>query len=257
MTPRPNRLEPFLLAALLLAYSNGMALLAYRRGRDPERAFLFANPAALLVMLLYASNRPGGLRAVGIQRDRLPLSLTSGLAVGGLLSIVPLLFFRKPLLLDTPLEFGPVARMTPRQLLLDLSVRVPVNIALVEELAFRGLLFDALRASYSERTAVAATSLAFAGWHFAVTYAAVRQTNLSGSTRLPAPLRPFITPIALFGGLLSTALAGLAFALLRKQTGNLASSVAAHALVDALLIASLWLSQHPTPTKHTKEKRAA
>jgi membrane protease YdiL (CAAX protease family) len=48
--------------------------------------------------------------------------------------------------------------------------------------------------------------------------------------------------------MLSTALAGLAFALLRKHTGNLAASVAAHWLVDSLLIVSLWRGQrliHP------------
>ncbi|HST03955.1 MAG TPA: CPBP family intramembrane glutamic endopeptidase [Chloroflexia bacterium] len=232
--------EPLLLAALLLAYSNGMTALAYRGGRDPERTYLFANPAVLLTMLLYALKRAGGLRAVGLRRDGLVGSVAQGLGLGGLLSLVPILFFRRPVLLDTPLEFGPVANMSKRGLLLDVGMRVPVNIALMEEVAFRGLLYDALRMRYSERMAVVGSALVFAGWHFAVTYASVRQTNLAMSARLPTPLQPLVQPIAVLGGMVSTGLAGAAFALLRRHTDNLAGPVAAHWLLDSLLIASLW-----------------
>jgi membrane protease YdiL (CAAX protease family) len=240
MIRKANPHEPLLLAVLLLAYSNGTTVLAYKRGRDPERAYLFANPLMLLAMLLYALKRSGGLRAVGLRREGLAGSVMKGLGLGGLLSLVPLLFFRKPVLLDTPLEFGPVASMSKRGLLLDVGMRVPVNIALMEEVAFRGLLYDALRMRYSERMAVVGSALAFAGWHFAVTYAAVRQTNLAMSARLPAPLQSLVQPIAVSGGMLSTGLAGAAFALLRRHTDNLAGPVAAHWLLDSLLIASLW-----------------
>ena len=249
MPHKGNGPEPFILTILLLAYSNGMSMLAYRRGHDPERAYLFANPAVLLAMLLYAVKRPGGLPATGVRRDNLGGSVTKGLGLGALLSIVPLLFFRKPVLLDTPLEFGPVANMSGRELLLDVAVRVPVNIALMEEMAFRGLLYDSLQVRYSERTALLGSAAAFAGWHFSVTYVAVKQTNLADSVRLPGLLRPFILPIAVLGGMLSTAFAGLAFALLRKHTGSLAASIAAHWLVDSLLIMSLWHGQRPTRPK--------
>jgi membrane protease YdiL (CAAX protease family) len=249
MTRKVNGPEPFFITILLLAYSNGMSVLAYRRGHDPERAYLFANPVVLLAMLLYAAKRPGGLRATGVRCANLPGSVARGLGAGALLSVVPLLFFRKPVVLDTPLEFGPIANMSGRELLLDVAVRVPVNIALMEEMAFRGLLYDSLRVRYSERIALLGSAAAFAGWHFAVTYAAVKQTNLAASARLPGVLRPFILPIAVLGGMLSTAFAGLAIALLRKHTGNLAASVAAHWLVDSLLIISLWYGQRPPRPK--------
>jgi hypothetical protein len=138
MSPKVNGREPFFLTILLLAYSNGMSMLAYRRGHDPERAYLFANPAMLLAMLLYAVKRPGGLRATGMRRDNLAGSVAKGLGVGALLSIVPLLFFRKPVVLDTPLEFGPISNMSGRELLLDVAIRVPVNIALMEKWLFAG-----------------------------------------------------------------------------------------------------------------------
>ena len=84
MTHKVNGREPLFLTILLLAYSNGISMLAYRRGHDPERAYLFANPAVLLAMLLYALKRPGGLRATGLRRENLPGSVAKGLGVGAL-----------------------------------------------------------------------------------------------------------------------------------------------------------------------------
>jgi membrane protease YdiL (CAAX protease family) len=225
----------------LLAYSNGLTLLARKRGLDPERSFLFANPAMLLGLLAYASSRPGGLRAAGLRRERFGKSFLLGIGAGGLLSILPLAFFRNPVVLDTPLEYGPVAKMTAGDLLKDLGLRVPVNISCLEELAFRGILYDSLRERFSERAAIVGSTCAFAGWHFAVTYAtATQQTNIAGATRLPAVLRPFVPLLIVLGTMLTTGLAGGLFAYLRKRTGSLAAPVAAHWTVDALMIWALW-----------------
>jgi membrane protease YdiL (CAAX protease family) len=242
MPRKPDLREPLILTALLLTYSNGLTWLAYRRGHDPERTYLFANPALLLAMLLYASKRPGNLPAVGLTQTSLPTSVLLGLGAGGLLSIVPLVFFHNPILLDTPLEYGPVAKMTRRELREDIVLRVSVNIAFMEELAFRGLLYDSFRARFSDRAAMIGSAAAFALWHFAVTYATTQQTNMAETARLPRFLQSFIQPIAVLGGMLTTGIAGLAFAYLRKRTGNLAAPIAAHWLADSLMIASLWRS---------------
>jgi len=235
--------EPLILTALLLAYSNGLTMLATKRGRDPERSFLFANPALLLAMMAYASSRPGGLHAAGLRREGLGKSVLLGLGAGGLLSIVPLAFFRNPVLLDTPLEYGPVVTMTAGDLLKDIGLRASVNIACLEELAFRGILYDSLRVRFSERAAIVGSACAFAGWHFAVTYTTTtHQTNILATTRLPAFLRPFIPVMIVLGTMLTTGMAGVLFAYLRMRTGNLAASVAAHWAVDSLMIGALWWS---------------
>jgi membrane protease YdiL (CAAX protease family) len=242
--------EPIILSATLVAYSNGLTALAHARGKDPERAYLFGNPVMLLSLLWYASRRPGGLGAVGLNRRGLPRSLVLGIATGGLLSIIPLLFFHKPLLLDTPLEYGPVITMTRRDLVKDIGLRVPVNIAFLEELAFRGLLYDSLRTRYSEKAAIVGSAIAFACWHLSVLHATTTgQTNLAGAARLPSFLRPFIPAIAVLGGVVSTGIAGAAFALVRKQTGSLAGPIAAHWLADGLMIASLWRSAQRRATR--------
>lgn len=236
----PQNVEALTLAGLGLVYSNGLAWWAHRRGVAPEEAFRRLNVGVLALMVGYAALRRGGLRGVGVVPERLGRSVLWGVVTGTVLSLPPLVFFYGPILLDTPLEYGPIARMTRREMLLDVLVRVPLSIALFEELLFRGLLYSALRRGRSAAFSLAASSAAFAGWHFAVTYTSAAQSNLSSAARLPWPLKPFVQPLAVMGGLLSTGLAGAAFGLVRERTGNLAAPVAAHWLVDGVMIVALW-----------------
>jgi uncharacterized protein len=240
--------EALVLGAALLGYSNGIALWAERRGNLPDGLFRVLNPLLIALMLIYAARKPGGLAEVGVHRAGLARSLAGGAAVGLGLAAPPLFFFYKPLLLDTPLEYGPISRFTRREMLVDVFLRVPVGIALLEELAFRGLLYAALRRSLPTRAAIAASAATFSGWHLMVTATSAAQTNLSAAARLPRLLRPYVQPIAIVGGLLTTGAAGLAFGALRERSGNLAGSVLAHWIVDGLLIATLWRrSQLPGP----------
>ena len=82
--------------------------------------------------------------------------------------------------------------------------------------------------------------MAFALWHFTVTYASAKHTNMATAARIPQFLRPMIHPIAVIGGMISTGLAGVVFGLVRERTGNLAGPVVAHWVVDGLMIAALW-----------------
>lgn len=227
-------------AAGLLAYSNGLALWAQRRGISTDGTFRTVNPFVALIILAFAAFRPGDLAEMGFRRAGLGRSLVDGLGVGLGLSAVPLLLLHRPLLLDTPLKYGPVTRFTRRELLVDVLVRVPIGIALFEELAFRGLLYASLRRHLSARAAIAASSATFAGWHLVVTATSAAETNLNDVARLPRLLRPYVQPIAVLGGLLSTGLAGVAFGMLRERSGNMAGCIVAHWVVDGLIIATLW-----------------
>jgi membrane protease YdiL (CAAX protease family) len=236
--------EPLALGVLFVAYSNGLAVWAQSRGRFPEALFRRLNPLVVLGMLLYASRRPGGIPATGLRGRGLARSVGEGITTGIGLSIMPLLFFRRPVLLDTPLEYGPVARMARREMLEDVLLRVPVGIALLEELAFRGLLYAALRRGYSVKTSVLWSAAAFAAWHLAVTYTSAVQTNIADSLRVPERARPVVRPLvlpaAVVGGMITTGFAGVVFALLRERTGNLVGPIVAHWIVDGLMIAALW-----------------
>lgn len=228
------------LAGLLLLYSNGAAVWSLRRGGEVEGVFRNVNPALLGLLFLYARTRPGLWPQVGLRREGLGKSVGWGILAGLCLSGPPLLFFARPILLDTPLEYGPVAKMTRRELLVDVFVRMPTGIAILEELAFRGLLYGLLKRALPLPAAIGGSAAAFAGWHVAVTAASAAQTNL-GSARLPRLLRPYVQPLAVLGGMISTGFAGVVFALVRERTGNLAGAVIAHWLVDGIMVAALWL----------------
>ena len=113
----------------------------------------------------------------------------------------------------------------------------------------RSFLRSALRRQFSPALAIAINAVAFAGWHFAVTAASASQSNLADAARLPRLLRPYVQPIAVLGGMLSTGIAGAGFALLRERTGNLAGPILAHWTVDGLMVAALWhrRPQQPEP----------
>lgn len=239
-TLHPSDREAVALTLLALAYSNLLPWWATRRGLNPELMFRRVNAGLVALMLAYAARRSGGLQEVGLRGPGLAKSVVGGTLAGIGLSVLPLIFFYRPILLDTPLEYGPIHGMTRRELLQDLFLGVPVNIALLEELLFRGLIFSALRRNHSLPASLAGASAAFAGWHFSVTYTTAAQTNLSTAARLPRFLKPFVQPLAVVGGMLTTGLAGVAFGLVRERTGNLAGPVVAHWLVDGIMIYALW-----------------
>ena len=255
--------EPLVLSALFVAYSNGLAIWAESHKRFPEALFRRLNPFVIVALLLYASRRPGGIPATGLRVRGLMRSIGEGITSGIGLSIVPLLFFRRPVLLDTPLEYGPVAKMTRREMLEDVLLRVPVGIALFEELAFRGLLYSALRRSYSVRTSMLWSAAAFAAWHLVVTYTSAKQTNIADTLRVPERARPVVTPmvvpVTVAGGMVTTGFAGIIFALLRERTHSLVGPILAHWIVDALMIAALWVRSNPvrpaTPLTEEEEER--
>jgi membrane protease YdiL (CAAX protease family) len=238
--PRRDLLEALIITIGLLAYSNGLAIYAQRHGQFPERLFRRLNPFLIILMCVYAASAPGGLPAMGLHRMGLGWTLVGGMGLGLALSVPPLFFFYRPILLDTPLEYGPISNLTRRELLLELFIRLPIGVAVLEELAFRGLLYAAVRRQLSPALAIGINAAAFAGWHFAVTATSAAQSNLAGAARLPGPLRPYIQPLAVLGGMLSTGIAGSLFALLRERTGNLTGPILAHWIVDALMVAALW-----------------
>ena len=73
-----------------------------------------------------------------------------------------------------------------------------------------------------------------------------RQKQTFRDTNSPALLRPYVQPIAILGGLLTTGVAGLVFGTLRERSGNLAGPMLAHWIVDGLMIAALW-RRRPRP----------
>lgn len=241
-------IEASLLFPALVLYSNGLSVWSLYREGDPEKPFKVLNPLFLGAMLLYTRLRPGVWKRSGLTLRGSGKSTLWGLALGAALSGPPLFFFYRPILLDTPLEYGPVANLSRREMLVELLLRLPINVALLEEIAFRGLLYGALRRSTSVPVATVVSALGFAGWHITVTATTAAETNLSNA-KLPRFLKPLLQPLAVLGGMLSTGIAGALFALVRERTGSLAGAIVAHWVVDSLMVLALWLRRTPASVK--------
>jgi membrane protease YdiL (CAAX protease family) len=242
--PRGDLRRPIVVAAVLVVYSNGLAVLADRLGSSAELTFRYVNPVLLLVLVPLAAKEAGGLKGLGLQRKGLLASTGWGLLVGAGLATISILFFANPVVTDAPLNFGPVANMPGSELWLDLLVRIPISVAFFEELAFRGMLYGMLRQRLSAWKAIGISSLAFGLWHVAVTAISVMNTNLTDANNMPGFLQGFEVPLGVVGGVIATGLAGVAFALVREKTGNLAGSVVAHWVADGLMIGALWWMAH-------------
>jgi membrane protease YdiL (CAAX protease family) len=243
---RAARRDAVALTVAALAYSNGLAILAMRRGRIADQAYRWTNPVFLLVLLgTLARARGTGvrdlLREAGVQRAGWPLALGGGLVLGGVLAAPALIFFARPLVLNSPLEYGPIRGLSRRAFWVRVLIELPVGVAVFEELLFRGLLWEAWARAASEPVAWTASSAAFAGWHCAVGVDTMRRTNIgAAATPLPRPLRRHANTLGVLGGMISTGVAGLLLGWLRiRARGNLLGPALAHWIADALLVAAL------------------
>jgi uncharacterized protein len=103
-------------------------------------------------------------------------------------------------------------------------VRVPLGTALLEEVAFRGVLLGLLATLLGTRRAVVLSSLLFGLWHVRPAWG-MAVANGAG-------LGVGLASVA--GSVVVTAIAGLAFCWLRLRTGHLAAPLVTHAGMNAL-----------------------
>ena len=115
-----------------------------------------------------------------------------------------------------------VSGLRGRALVYQTVVRVPLGTALLEEVAFRGVLFAAWRGE-GDLTAYVVSSVVFGLWHV---------TPAATMVRMNAPRASLVLPVV--GTVVLTALAGAALTWLRVETGSLAAPFALHAMLNSL-----------------------
>jgi membrane protease YdiL (CAAX protease family) len=176
--------------------------------------------------------------ALGASRDDLgldPARLRSAARMGLLAGALPVLGMAaavfvpalEPVLADPRAEHDTRAALGYR-----LALDIPVGTALYEELVFRSALLSLALRRWSPPVAIAVTSAAFGLWH--VLPALEDRYHIAVAQRYPvvATLTPTVV---------STALAGAWFSVLRLRAGHVIAPMIAHASVNAagLLAASL------------------
>lgn len=221
--------EPFSTAgliAVLLAYANGGAWLATRRGQELSHGVNVAHLAMIGLSVAWAVVERLTPRELGLGKADLGRSLGWGLLIGALGSLPIRLFFAFPVVSRRSVAHPQFAGISRARLLWLLCGQFLLGSALFEEVAFRSLLHAKLVRLLGAPSALLAGSGIFAAWHLVITWHNLRQSNL------PPALFPFLyggALTALFGG-------GLLFGLLRQATGHIAGSVAAHWLMVASIV---------------------
>ena len=118
-----------------------------------------------------------------------------------------------------------VEHLTRKGLLYQALLRIPIGTALLEEVAFRGILFGSWRPS-SVLAAALYSSIAFGLWHISPTMNLVKANRPEASTA--------VTARVVLGAVAFTTVAGMGFVLLREITDSLAAPLVLHAVVNAL-----------------------
>jgi uncharacterized protein len=177
-----------------------------------------------LALVLLAAGRLAGLdlAALGLARDRLGPSAAAGAAVVGVvavgLAVAVLVPALRPLLED-----GRFADRSAAGIAWHALVRVPLGTAVLEEVAFRGVLLGVLLTLVGTRRAVVVSSALFGLWHVRPAWGMAMANDVATG----------LAVAVVAGSVAATAVAGLGFCWLRLRFGHLAAPVVAHAGTNA------------------------
>lgn len=175
--------------------------------------------------VLFGLSRAAGatVRELGLEADTLRRGIRVGsiaaVAVGtGITAAMSLPAGRRHFARGAP------GTSSKRRMAYDTVIRIPWMTAAFEEMAFRGVLFGLLEHRFSRPVALAGSTAAFAAWH--VLPAFPGSGGVQDTWDAPHPV------LAVIGSVAVTGAAGLAFGLLRSQTGSVLAPFLAHSATN-------------------------
>jgi uncharacterized protein len=168
---------------------------------------------------------------LGLVRRHLLRAAALGLLVALGTALPAVLFLRFPPLVGEAVEYAPLGSLSREALFWRAFLWMPLDTAIPEEVAFRGVLLASLRRHVSDVPAALISAVVFTAWHGVVVTRTVALTNL--------PAQPLLLTLGLLGAFLAVWVGGLLFAWLRLATGQLTGSVVAHWAFNALLLLGL------------------
>lgn len=190
-------------------------------------------------LLVYLAHRDGLSWAdLGLGRSSLP----RGLAWGAVAVVLVVVGYTVVLLSPWGHDvLGDDAR-TPQNLndlLVKVLVVIPLRTILLEEVAFRGVLWGLLRARTSGNAATAGSAAAFGLWHLAPA-ALLIQTNANLAVASDGSSLAAVGVV--LGIVVFTGIAGVVFAELRRRSGSLLAPMGLHAAVNIVGTVASYLA---------------
>jgi len=219
------------IATILVVFGNAAGIAAGPNVVTVSWAAI-AQSAGTVLIAIVASRWCGlTLAEAGIGRTNLLRSSLIGAGIGLGLAAVVLLALEAGARLGTPITYQPLRGASISAVLTHALVGLPLQTAIPEELAFRGLMLGLLLRKLTPMRATLVTSAIFVAWHLVVQVQTLAVTNFTSPWQIVPAMG--LALAGLFAG-------GLVLAFLRLRTRNLAAAVAAHWLFDAGFITGLF-----------------
>ena len=168
---------------------------------------------------------------LGLTRKHLLRGTRLGLLVALAAALPSLLFLTYPPLVGKSIAYSPLASLSTEALLWRAFVSMPLDTAIPEEIAFRGVLLATLRRRFADRAAMLVSAAVFTAWHGVVVSRTIALTNLDAE--------PLLAALGLIGAFIAIGCGGVLFAWLRLTSGHLAGSIVAHWAFNASLLLGL------------------
>jgi uncharacterized protein len=199
----------------------------------PKRFYSFLNILMALGSVVFSRLYGLTFEEMGLGQEAIKNGLLYGLLVilpiASAIAIMLLIPRLRHFFTDQPSKLA-----GKRSVLYELGFRVPFGTAFSEEILFRAVLLGLLLNHYSVVTAIVASSVVFGLWHIAPTWQTLRKNlalqELVGSQKS-------LHGLSILGAVVSTAVAGIAFAWLRTWSGSVIAAWIAHCAINSFSIA--------------------
>ncbi|OEJ28313.1 CAAX protease [Streptomyces agglomeratus] len=179
----------------------------------------------------------------GLSRDDLGLGAGSarrglrwGLVLAGAVVLVYLVGLAVPFTREAFLDER-AAGLTHGELVFRVLVRVPLGTVLLEETAFRGVLWAMVERRRGPAWATVTSSVLFGLWHVEPARGLTRANEAAEAVFGTGPTAVALSVAAAVAG---TALAGVFFCELRRRSGSLVPPVALHCALNSAGYALAW-----------------
>jgi membrane protease YdiL (CAAX protease family) len=215
-----------IIAAVLIAYPNGLALLSARYRWDQWRAFMIGNALLGLALLGYTLN-------AGLWAAVWGHVTGGGLALGLVVGLIPLAVILAAMFAPGPLGRDIVASgigdISTNHVIFRITVQVALSTVVCEEFLFRGLLQVLLTQGTTPYRAVLLGGVVFGLWHIALQYNGF--SHQRGRVRWAATA----------GGTGAYALLGVLLAAVRQAADGLLAAVVAHGILDVCMFIGMYV----------------
>ncbi|GAB3887171.1 CPBP family intramembrane glutamic endopeptidase [Terrabacter terrigena] len=191
---------------------------------------MWLGPVGAAALLVFARWQGLSWHQLGLARQTHARGLRWGL---GVIGVVALVYLAGILLPSTRTAFLDARyHLPPAGALLTAFVMIPVGTILLEEVAFRSVLWGFLSRHARMWQVLVASSVLFGFWHVFPAMASATGNEAVGSA--VAALGPFAKVAVVGGTVLFTALGGVLAGELRRRSGSLFASVGMHWATNSL-----------------------